>query len=328
MRILTSLLLLAATMAPSRDASASQPPSPPAMARQEQGAAMVTPQPAGTMSDLMVKIIYPASDAIFYITTREPKTEAEWVELQGKALAVAESANLLMMPGRARDQDRWMQDAKLMLDAGRTAFRAAKAKDVAALEAVNDQLYTSCTSCHQHYRPNYGRRPPPGGAAADAPAPSVAPAPPGPSAPGPSPTLEGRWKLRAAEDVRADGTVARLPWGQHPVGSIVVERGACYVQIMSSDTPSFTPGNTAATEQMKAALLSTYIAYSGPCTIDQAERSVTLKVDAAWRPDYVGTEQKRFFRFENGVLLFGPAPGSIRGGSEPLTRRLTLDRVQ
>jgi hypothetical protein len=74
-------------------------------------------------------------------------------------------------------------------------------------------------------------------------------------------------------------------------------------------------------------MLSSYIAYSGPCTIDDAAGSVTLKVDAAWRPDYVGTEQKRFFRFENGVLLFGPAPGSIRAGNEALTRRLTLDRV-
>jgi hypothetical protein len=78
---------------------------------------------------------------------------------------------------------------------------------------------------------------------------------------------------------------------------------------------------------MKAALLSTYIAYSGPCTINETEGSVTLKVEAAWRPDYVGTEQKRFFRFENGKLLFGPAPNSIgRGGSEALTRRLTLER--
>src|SRR3981189_2892791 len=101
-----------------------------------------TPPPGGTMSDLMVKIIYPASDAIFYITTRTPTSEAEWGELQGKALAVAESANRLMRPGRARDQDRWMADAKLMLDAGRAAFRAARAKDVAAVEAVNDQLYT------------------------------------------------------------------------------------------------------------------------------------------------------------------------------------------
>jgi cytochrome c553 len=279
-------------------------------------------QPASTMSELMVKIIYPASDAIFYITTREPKSEAEWVELQGKALAVAESANLLMMPGRARDQDRWMQDAQLMLDAGRAAFRAAKAKDVAALDALNDQLYTSCTSCHQHYRPNYGRRP-----AATAPALPALPALPAPPAPTAKPTLEGRWKLRAAEDLRADGTVARHPWSEHPVGSIVVERGACYLQIMSTDTPAFAPGAATPTDQMKATLLSSYIAYSGPCTVNETEGSVTLKVDAAWRPDYVGTEQKRFFRFDNGVLLFGPAPGSIRAGNEALTRRLTLDRV-
>ena len=47
----------------------------------------------------------------------------------------------------------------------------------------------------------------------------------------------------------------------------------------------------------------------------------------AWRPDYVGTEQKRFFRFENGKMFFGPAPNSARAGSETLTRRLTLERA-
>ena len=303
------------------------------------GAQSAAMQPASTMSELMVKIIYPASDAIFYITTREPKTQVEWEELQGKALAVAESANLLMMPGRARDQDRWMDDAKLMLDAGRAAFRAAKAKDMAALDALNDQLYTSCTSCHQHYRPNYGRRPAPEPQAKLIP-PFTLPAapeppPPPPPAPRPAapakPALEGRWKLRTAEDLRADGTVARLPWGAHPAGSIVVERGACYVQIMSTETPTFTAGTlagtSAAAEQMKARLLSSYIAYSGRCTIDAAESSVTLKVDAAWQPNYLGTEQKRFFRFDNGALIFGPAALSIRSGDERLTRKLTLDRV-
>ena len=153
-------------------------------------------------------------------------------------------------------------------------------------------------------------------------------------------SIQGRWKLIAAEDLRADGTVARLPWGKHPVGSIVVEGGSCYVQIMSSDVPSFaTPGAGVASvdDQMKASLLSSYIAYSGPCTIDEAAGSVVLKVIAAWRPDYVGTEQKRFFRFDNGKLIFGPAPNSLRGvrgagapgrDSESLTRRLTLERAQ
>jgi para-nitrobenzyl esterase len=50
-----------------------------------------------------------------------------------------------------------MADARLMLDAGTAAYKAAKARDVEALVAVNDALYQSCVTCHQHYRRNYGR---------------------------------------------------------------------------------------------------------------------------------------------------------------------------
>jgi glutamine amidotransferase-like uncharacterized protein len=99
------------------------------------------------------------------------------------------------------------------------------------------------------------------------------------------------------------------------------------VQIMSGDTASFT-GATPVNEQMKASLLSSYIAYSGACTFNDAEGTVSLKVEAAWRPDYVGTDQKRMFRFDNGKLLFGTLANTIRMGTEILTRRLTLERVQ
>jgi hypothetical protein len=111
----------------------------------------------GTMSDLMVKIIYPASDALFYIESRTPKTETEWTVLEGQALMVAESANLLMMPGRARDQKQWMTDAKLMLDAASEGYAAAKKRDVEGIVMINERLLESCTSCHKNYRPNYGK---------------------------------------------------------------------------------------------------------------------------------------------------------------------------
>jgi hypothetical protein len=139
-------------------------------------------------------------------------------------------------------------------------------------------------------------------------------------------TIQGRWKLLAAEDLHADGTVARLPWGRKPVGAMIIEGGHCYTQIMSGDVPAFTAGAPIG-EQMAAALLNTYIAYSGPCTINEAEGSVTVKVEAAWRPSYVGSEQKRFFKFDNGKLIFGPAPGALHGGADPWTRRLTLERA-
>jgi hypothetical protein len=140
-------------------------------------------------------------------------------------------------------------------------------------------------------------------------------------------TLEGRWKLTAAEDVRADGTVAHLPWGEHPVGSIVAQGGSCYLQIMSSDVPAFS-GAKAVDDQMSDMLTSSYIAYSGPCTYDDKEGTFSLKVHAAWRPNFVGTDQKRMFHFENGKLIFGTLPNTIKINGESLTRRLTLIRVQ
>jgi Lipocalin-like domain len=146
------------------------------------------------------------------------------------------------------------------------------------------------------------------------------------SVPASGQTIQGRWKLVMAEDLRPDGTVARYPWGRRPVGSIVVQGGSCYLQIMSTDVPDFQATGTSVTDQMKAALLSNYIAYSGPCTTDDASGTLVLKVDAAWRPDYVGTEQRRFYRFDGARMYFGPSQGSIRTGADTLTRRLTLER--
>src|SRR5262245_18501670 len=161
MRLIVILLVAWSALSPPLAAQAPPAPSSQAPTPPDGAAGTPAPQRIGSMSELMVDIIYPTSDAIFYVTTREPTNDAEWNALRGKALMLAESANLLMMPGRARDQDRWMADAKLLLDVGTAAFRAARRKDLKALEDLNDQLYQSCTTCHMHYRPYYGRRPAP-----------------------------------------------------------------------------------------------------------------------------------------------------------------------
>lgn len=113
----------------------------------------------GTMKELMLYIIYPKSDEIFYVDRKEKKSEADWSDLRNDALMLAEAANLLMAGNRARDKDQWMRDAKLLWDAGNKAFIAAKEKDLPALEALNADLYEACQSCHVHYRPGYRRRP-------------------------------------------------------------------------------------------------------------------------------------------------------------------------
>lgn len=113
----------------------------------------------GTMSQLMINIIFPTSDAVFYIDREEPKTQADWNRLADQSMTLAESGNLMLMPGRMRDEGNWVKFTKMMIDAGFAAFKAAKAKDLDGVRAVNDLLYQSCVECHTQYRLDYPRRP-------------------------------------------------------------------------------------------------------------------------------------------------------------------------
>jgi len=111
--------------------------------------------PAASVKQLMLDLIYPSSnDILLAINRGGPKNEAEWAAVRRSAITLAESGNLLMLRGRARDQADWMKDAKLLVDAGNAAYKAAQAKDSNALAAVAGALDASCTTCHKQYRPN------------------------------------------------------------------------------------------------------------------------------------------------------------------------------
>ena len=158
MRATVMVLLAGAVLA---DALTAQTPPAQTPSRQElESEAIRSMRRIGSMSDLMVRLIYPTSDAVFYIETRTPTTDAEWGELEAKTLMFGEAANLLLMPDRIREPEaEWISDATLLLEVGRAALRATRARDVPALAGLNDQLYRSCTSCHSHFRQGYGRRP-------------------------------------------------------------------------------------------------------------------------------------------------------------------------
>ena len=112
-------------------------------------------QPVATMKQLMLDLIHPASNDILLLVNRGgPKDEAEWATVRRSAVTLAESGNLLMMRGRARDETTWMKDAKTLVDAGTAAYKAAQAKDAKALAALAEPLDASCTTCHKQYRPN------------------------------------------------------------------------------------------------------------------------------------------------------------------------------
>ena len=110
---------------------------------------------SATMKQLMVDLIHPASNDILLFVNRGSATdEKEWAAVRRSAVTLAESANLLMVRGRARDQGDWMKDAKALADVGSAAYKAAQAKDAKALAALAEPLDASCTTCHKQYRPN------------------------------------------------------------------------------------------------------------------------------------------------------------------------------
>ncbi len=113
-------------------------------------------QTAPTMKQLMQDLIYPASNEILLFVYRgQPKTETDWANVRRSAITLAESGNLLTMPGRApASQGDWTKDAKTLSDIGTAAYKAAQAKDFPALAALADSLDASCTTCHKQYRPN------------------------------------------------------------------------------------------------------------------------------------------------------------------------------
>jgi hypothetical protein len=120
------------------------------------------PPPQPTMKQLMLDLIHPAAnDILLFVNRGAPKNEQEWAVVRRGGLTLAESGNLLIMPGRAREGD-WTKDAKILADVGNSAYQAAQAKDFPALAALADALDASCTTCHKQYRPNVF--PKPGGA--------------------------------------------------------------------------------------------------------------------------------------------------------------------
>jgi hypothetical protein len=123
------------------------------------GASMAQ-EPVATVRQLMVDMIYPASnDILLSINRGGPSDEKEWAALRRNAITLAESGNLLMMRDRARDQGDWMKDAKILVDVGTAAYKAAQAGDANALAALTEQLDASCTTCHKQYRPDVFPRP-------------------------------------------------------------------------------------------------------------------------------------------------------------------------
>lgn len=116
--------------------------------------------PVADVPELMGHVIEPAAevywDAVGWILDEEgeheirPTTEEEWLAVENAAFVIAESGNLLMMEGRARDEA-WVGMSQAMVDAGRRAIEAAEARAEQAVFDVGAEVYFTCVNCHATY---------------------------------------------------------------------------------------------------------------------------------------------------------------------------------
>ena len=135
-------------------------------------------QPVATIEQIMETTVEPVSNAVFDAAVWEngvqvggPKTPDDWKMVQANALMLAETTNLLLMNGRAKDQFGWRIRTEALRDAALKAASAAEARNTEAIFNAGSEIYQACTGCHLQYIPNLNA--PPADSRASAPAPGA-----------------------------------------------------------------------------------------------------------------------------------------------------------
>lgn len=83
-----------------------------------------------------------------------PQNDEAWAEVRFAAMGLAETGNLLMFEGRAKDQGDWLTFSQQLVDRSVEAAKAAEAKDAAALLDAGGRIYEVCLACHMKYIPS------------------------------------------------------------------------------------------------------------------------------------------------------------------------------
>jgi len=113
------------------------------------------------MKDLMKHVVDPAADIVWAssgtvvdqhgTTDLSPTTPEGWANIENHSAMVAETANLLMLPGRARNDPTWDRFALQLHDAAMASMRAAENHDRAGLVRTGGDIYAACTQCHKRF---------------------------------------------------------------------------------------------------------------------------------------------------------------------------------
>ncbi len=168
-------------------------PAPPPPAILPAASPRPTFPPMGNLAQVMRGILFPSSNIIFNVQTNDPaasvkpgqvgtgaSTAFSWVDwgagiykgweiVDNAAVSVAESAPLMLTPGRRCENGRpvpvdrpdWIKFSQELAEAGRAAYKASQTRSQDAVSDATNQLSDACLHCHVAYRDK------PGGKAGD-----------------------------------------------------------------------------------------------------------------------------------------------------------------
>jgi hypothetical protein len=138
----------------------------------------------------------------------------------------------------------------------------------------------------------------------------------------------GAWRLVSAVFQAEDGSVAQSPYGTEPQGILMYDaQGSMSAQLANKNRKGFAVADRMAgtPEEIKAAFQS-YQAYYGRYQIDEREHIVTHTVTQALLPNWVGTEQRRYYNFKDGRLILRTPPMII--GGNRVTGELMWEKIE
>ena len=108
-----------------------------------------TYEPIANTQQLMQGMIQPASQAIMEAAKdAAPADNRAWRMAMLNGFMLQQSAQLIKLGNRAKDQDGWMKACQTLGDAGAAVQKAAAAKDVAAFQAAAGTIQGTCRGCH------------------------------------------------------------------------------------------------------------------------------------------------------------------------------------
>ena len=114
-----------------------------------------------SVRQIMDAIVEPSADVIWMsvstiftrdgVTEHRPTTDEEWQDVRNAAISLAESANLLLMEGRALPDPEWAVFAGDLVDATLQAIATIDDRDSDRLLLVGGDIYDTCVQCHERY---------------------------------------------------------------------------------------------------------------------------------------------------------------------------------